>query len=274
MGKWIIAGAFTVAVAWSSQAFGRSLLCNRDQTKCVTDSKDFTIGDRVGVFNGAGQLVAVGKVKAMRGERRAFRIKRRMGRINKGYNVSLLNRRAVRSGQVEVYRQPPKISVGGSAGLATVGIGDGSSATEVTGFGEWHQWRGVKLVGRGVYTAIEGDISRYSDTSIETRPLEVAGFGLLGGASYTAWEQGIFSVRGELSGGFMYTDAVIDGDPGLVAGAGFDSKVDNGFGLYGRGEVGALWNMGPWSVKLAVAENVIQQALGTSLSGGVVKKIK
>src|SRR4051812_16205965 len=83
-------------MAWSitssalAREIGRDLMCNKKQTKCLTESTDLTIGDQVGIFNDEGELVATGEVKAMRGDRRAVLINTRHGDINSGYHLALL----------------------------------------------------------------------------------------------------------------------------------------------------------------------------------------
>ena len=262
-------------VTWAGGANGDSLLCNRTQTRCMTETRQLTIGDRIGVFNRDGEVVAIGQVQAMRGDRRSVKINRRFGRIHKGYDVALLQGRPGTERFTErytVYRSPAQMSVGGAAGLGRLGIGKGAPSVELTGFAQWRMWRGVQVVARASYLSAQADVSHISPVhgGFENVPMEFGGYGLLGGLGYVAGEKKLLSLRGEVAAGTLYVDGMVNGDPALMDDPAYDTKVTNGFNLYGRGEVAALLNLASWRLKVGLSESMAAEALGTTLGAGLV----
>lgn len=267
-----------LAITAANTAFGKAnIQCNKKQTKCVTESTGLTIGDKVGIFNDEGELVATGEVNAMRGERRAVLIDKRHGAIRKGYRLTMLENKAAGSdlSAVKVYREPAKLSVGFSGGLSSIVSSSGAPASELSVFGQMRQFGGLQIIARGVYMAMEGDATRYADQGTETLPMSVSGIGLLGGVGYVVRDNKLLAFRGEAAVGGMSVSAAIDGDPSLVSeDEGFKSDFSNGIGFYGRLSAGAQLNLESWHIHADVAQSFIQKANGYTIAAGVSKDLQ
>lgn len=272
----IIAAA--VVAASSSSALAAELMCNKDQSNCVVESRDLTIGDEVGVFTRNNELVAVGVVKSMRGQRRSVEITEATGTIRKSHRLALLERDSFVSqrSEMRVWRDEAPWTVGGSVGWASVGIGDGSPATELSVFGAKRQWGQLELIGRATMLAMEGELSRTADRvgGIETQPISLRGLGALGGVGQTWFHNRPVSARAELGAGFMHVGATIGGDSGAVEGAGYDSLVSNGFGKYIRGSIAGQYNLNPWKIELGLAQTMFHDAFATTIGLGVLKDLR
>ena len=268
-----------VVMMLSETAFSRAeIQCNKKQTKCVSDTTQLTIGDSVGVFNDDGELVATGEVIAMKGERRAVQVDSRSGVIQRDYNLALLETKPTDPGfrnAYTIYRDPPKMSVGATAGLSTVSIGAGSPGMEYTVFGQYRVLGGLQLIGRGVYMSTSGEVSHLSDrVGLETRPFAVDGLGLLGGVGYVIREGKTISFRGELGIGGMFVSADVDGDTSLVDSGAYELRMKNGVNPFGRGTAGIMINVSGWHGHIDVAEAVVAQAAESSLALGLSKDLK
>ncbi len=260
----------------STSASADSIQCNRDQTRCMTESKDWTIGDDVGVFNTHGELVAIGEVKGMREERRSIKISKRHGRIKRSHRFALLSNSHSDVSYREnykVYRRPAKLSVGASGGLTSLAVGAGTPGVEMTAFGQWRKWRGIQLIGRGTYIGASGEVSR-TRREIETESINIDGFGALGGAAYTLRENKTLGFRGEMGLGFMYMAADVGGDSALVEDIGYSTHLNDGFGQYLRGSGSVLLNLGEWHVNMELAYGLVHDATATTFAGGIIKDIK
>ena len=276
----ILAFTGTVGLALSTgvaTASGSTLLCNKRQTNCVVETNQMTIGDSVGVFNRDGEVVAIGQVNGMRGDRRTFKVGKRHGKIMKSHSLALLDAKPGTrnfASTYRVYRSPSKYAVGSSIGLSSVGVGDGSAALEASVFGAYRKWS-LQFIGRGIYGALDGKVTRSSATAgLETKPLSYRSLGVLGGAAYTLREKKSLSVRAEITGGLAYVGAVIDDSKELVKDQDFDARVDNGFGLALRGSIGAVWNLGSWHLHGDLVESVTHRAVATTLAAGISRDLK
>ncbi len=268
-----------LASVLSTPAFAREakeLLCNKTQTKCLTESKDLTIGDQVGVFNEDNELVATGEVSAMKGERRAVLIGKRHGSINRGYHMALLETNTASDASTgtsyKIYREPSKMKVGAGLGYSSWSIGDSSPASEMSVFASWRKWGGMQLVARGVYTAMEGEVTHYGDIQSETLSISMQGIGVLGGVGYIARETKPLSFRGELGVGGMMVNANIDGDKDLIEDS--NAHVENGFGAYGRWTLGVIYNIGSWHLHADFAQSLVFEAMANTIAVGVSKDVK
>lgn len=261
-----------------SSAHAEEVMCNKKQTKCVTESKVVSIGDRVGFLNDDNELVAVGEVKAMKGERRAVLIKKRHGTIYRDYRLTLLggvDSDATYSSQYKIYQRPSEMAVGGSVGFSTVNIGEGSPGLETSVYSQWRSWRGINLVARGVFSQVEGSVQHYSETDVENLPMSMTGIGILGGASYIMRQTKPISFRAEAGLGVMYISANIDGDSGKVGEPGYSSKVRNGVGLYGRWSLGAMYNFKKdWHIHADIVQSLAYEAFANTLAGGMSMDLK
>lgn len=271
-----VLGMATVLSAPALAREDNELLCNKAQTKCLTESKDLTIGDQVGVFNDDNELVATGEVSAMKGERRAVLINKKHGSINRGYHMALLETNtqsdATTGTAYKIYREPSKMKLGAELGYSSWSIGDSSPATEMSVFAQWRKWGGMQLIARGVYTAMEGEVTQYGDIDTETLPISMRGIGILGGVGYIYRETKPLSFRGELGVGGMMVDATIDGDKALVEDS--NSHIKNGTGVYGRWTLGVIYNVESWHVHADFAQSLVFDAMANTIAVGVSKDIK
>jgi hypothetical protein len=274
----VLAITIVLGSAFSLTAIAGEIICNKQQTTCLTTSTQMTIGDEIGIFNRDGEVVATGEVKSMKGERRAVLINERHGRINKGYELALLKASPSSSefqSTYKIYKEPSKVNIGASLGLVSIGIGEGSSGAEVSGYASFRKWRGIQVIGRGTYFKMNGSITGYDESdNISSRPMTLTGFGLLGGAAYAVRENKKIAFRGELGLGTMYVGAKIAEDPSLINDANYNTKIKNGFGLYGRGSLGAIYNMDIWHLHLDVAESLIHKAMATAIVMGASRDLK
>lgn len=256
-----------------SVAHAEEIMCNKKQTRCVTESHVVSIGDKVGFLNDDNELVAVGEVKAMKGHRRAVLIKKKHGTIYRDHRLTLLggvDSDAVSASQYKIYRRPSEFTVGGTFGFSSLNIGEGTPGLETSGYAQWRSWRGINLVARGVLLQIEGSVQNYSDDGVESVPLSANGIGALGGASYIMRQSKPLSFRAELGLGLMYVSASVDGDSGKVSEEGYDAKVKNGVSPYGRWSLGAMYNFGSsWHLHADFVQSLAHQAFANTLAGGI-----
>jgi len=273
----ILTASFALLSILATPALARDLQCNKNQTRCITEGTNLTIGDQVGIFNHDGELVAKGRIMAMRGERRAVAINGRTGTIHKGYKLALLENPTSPGEPVtayKVYHEPSMVAVGATAGYSEVSIGEGSPATEFTAFAQWRKWQGIQLVARGVYTAMEGSITRSNSEIVEQLPISMSGLGLLGGVGYVMRENQPLSFRGEVGLGGMQISAAAGGERRLVDDGETNAHITNGLSLYGRWTLGAMYNMSDWHLHADLAESLVQRAFANTLAFGVSKDLK
>ena len=267
------------AVGMAGTAFGKpELQCNKKQTKCVIDNQHIATGDDVGVFNDDGELVATGAVGTMNGDRRAVIINKRHGTIHGNYNLALLETKPSDAGfknAYTIYQEPAKIAIGAEAGLSTWAIGEQTPAAEYSVFAQWREWGGLQVIARGVFTSMEGRVSRYgAQSGLDERTLSVKGAGVLGGVGYVLRDGKTVSFRGELGLGGMFVSADVGGDASLVSDEDFQVRLANGLNPYGRGSIGAMVNFGSWHVHADLAESLVAKASGTTMAVGVSKDLK
>jgi hypothetical protein len=266
--------AATLGVASAARA--ADLQCNKEQTRCLTETKDLTIGDQVGVFTTDGQLVATGEVKSMHGERRAVLIQKKHGAIRKGYTLALLGDRKsdVSTEAYKIYHEPAKVSFGASLGYSTFNIGEGIAAPELSGYGAYRFGPGFTAIGRAVYVSLNGDVTHDDGArGDEQLPLTATGIGLLGGVAYTARESKTIGFRGELAAGGLYVAAAVDGDSGLADDPSAHAKLKNGLNPYGRAAVGAMLNFAPWHVHADAAQSLAHEAMAYTLAIGASRDL-
>ena len=267
-----------VALVGFSNAHAEEIMCNKKQTRCVTESQVVSIGDKVGFLNEDNELVATGEVKGMKGERRAVLVQKRHGTIYRDHKLTLLggvDSDATNMTQYKIYQRPSEMTVGGSFGFSTVNIGEGSPGVEATAYGQWRSWRGINLVARGVFSQVEGTVQHYNETEVENSSVSSTGLGLLGGVSYIMRQTKPLSFRAELGLGVQYISATVDGESDKVGAHGYNTKVENGIGAYGRWSLGAMYRLSNnWHVHADLAQSLVHEAFTNTLSGGVSMALK
>ena len=261
----------------STTALAKTLQCNADQTLCViSDSAELTIGDRVGVFNNDGDLVATAEVSRMRGDRRSLAIGSRTGRIEKGDRIALLDTSAIDGTpplEYRTYREPAKYEVGASVGYATITLGDSVPGYEASAYFQQRKWGQFELIGRAVAEVVSGKTS-HPDVSTDKQPLKMTGLGLLGGLGYEWFTSQPLSLRVEGGIGAMQVAATVDGKKGPVDDGSANVHVKNGLSPYARWSVGAVYNYSDhWHAHLDLAESIVYQAFGNIITLGLSRDL-
>jgi hypothetical protein len=260
-----------VLTSLSGAAIAAEIECDREQTLCVTASSDLAIGDRVAVFNRENQVVALGRVKGMRGERRSVKIVKNYGTIYSEDQVALLNPSVQHVADVEdnydIYKRPASMSAGANAGIASMLTGNYLSGTEVSGYLEKRQKQGYSLVIRGVAIGANGTIPGPNDNyDTVTHTLTYNGFGVAPGLAVTFFEQSLVSLRGELAGGFVYSSGKVSGKPNMIDSELIDTGFSNGFGPLIRGTVCVQADLEVMRAEFMVAQSSVDH-VQTSVIG-------
>ena len=263
-----------LAMTVSGSAFAKGLECDQSQKQCMIDNARLSIGDKVGVFNGDDELVARGEVTDIDGERRAVRIERRYGPIQRGYRLALLGGRdGLSASSYRIHREPGLLEMGASLGVASVAIGEGAPGAEASGYAAYRVAPGLRLLGRFVYETASGDITRYNDNIVSKGNIAMQGIGLLAGGAYT-WREGReLSFRGEAGLGMMQVTATVDGDAGAVNDGTNEAHVKNGAQVFGRWSIGARYRFSEWSANLDFAESLVGSALANMVVVGLSRDI-
>ena len=261
----------------SPAAFAKSLQCNSMQTLCIiSDSSELTIGDRVGVFNSDGQLVATAEVSRMRGDRRSLAIAHRTGRIGRDDRIALLDTSAIDGAapvEYQKYREPAKYEIGTNLAYSTITLGDSLPGYEASLYGQMRQWGGWQFTGRFVADAVSGKTS-IADGSADKVSLTMHGFGLLGGVGYEWFRSQPLSVRVEAAVGAMKVSALVDGSAEPVNDGTADVHVKNGTAPMARWSMGGVYQMGDhWHAHLDLAESIVYQAFSNMISIGLSRDL-
>ena len=237
----------------SPAAWAKSLQCNSMQTLCIiSDSSELTIGDRVGVFNADGQLVATAEVSRMRGDRRSLAIASRTGRIERDDRIALLDTSAIDGAapvEYQKYREPAKYEIGTNLAYSTITLGDSLPGYEASLYVQMRKWGGWQFTGRFVADAVSGKTS-LADGS---QPL---------------------SVRAEAAVGAMKVNARVDGSADLVDDGTADIHVKNGTSPMARWSIGGVYQMGDhWHAHVDLAESIVYQAFSNMISIGLSRDL-
>lgn len=109
--------------------------CNVQQDKCQVNTTRLTIGDYVGVFSERNLLVAIGRVESIRDQARLLKMSKKWGPILRSHFARRIDDEAARSPKKFFRIQEPlaKQTLGASANLFTLGLGDGLSGLQVDG---------------------------------------------------------------------------------------------------------------------------------------------
>jgi hypothetical protein len=269
-----------LAVLTSTPGFAKSVQCNAVQTRCVADGIHFTIGDRVGFFNTDDELVARGEVIAMRGDRRAVDIEKRFGQIGSDDRMALLHNgprtfTASRApGAFDTYKAPSELVVGASLGVAALNIGGGVTGQETSGFAQFHQMGGFKLVGRGSYLAGTGEAHKTLEDGYENALVQVRGLSLWGGAAYVVREAKTVAFRGEADVGVMNAAVTADGDTAAIDQGEVDANIRSGNHFGAKLMLGTVITYESWHGHLDVAQTMVAGLRPMSLSIGLSKDLK
>jgi hypothetical protein len=265
-------------ILFNGAAIASEIECNREQTKCVTYNAQLTIGDRVGVFNNEDQVVAVGKVKTMDGDRRTVKIVKNYGTIYRKHQIALLNSNvqgiADLEASYEVYSPNALYNFGATTGIASMDVGDSLSGMEVSGYVQKRSYEALCLVLRTTFLGTTGKIARNLDyLDAGKRDMSFFGVGVLPGVAASIFEQGTVSFRGELGGGLIYSRTSLGGDTSLVEGQGFDTKVSNGIGPMLRAALSMQFKMDSYRAEIMLGQSLVYQARTSTIGIGISKDL-
>ena len=269
-----------IILAWfvPNLVFAANVRCNQEQTLCQIESTRLGLGDEIGFFTSDNELVARGKVEALKGNLRNIKIEKRFGPIKANMEWKPLSdaptEKAVQEGEFKTYRAPAVWSAGGGYGYSRLGIGDGSTGHEFSGFANWRTWKYFALTGRAALLMASGTVDRNLGAGAESKAFSMFGFGLMPAVSATVLENKLISPRAELGVGLMYISADVGGDAKQVSGKGFNTNVTNGINMFLRGSVEALINLEEWHIQIGVGQSLIAEATGTILYLGAIKDLE
>lgn len=279
----VVALSLTALLSWSSRARSEELRCNKDQSLCTTDRRDYVVGDQIAILNSFDQVVAKGNVEAIKGTKRILLINKKLGPIHKDDRVVLVDQDNTRPTTIEtitvdhpVYEKPGVLSVGGGVGLATLRAGEGLPAYVFDGYAELRKWRGIRLIGGGSFIMAQGTATRNGGKDgISSTSMNINGIAVYPGIAYKFFEQYAISPKIEADLGAIFISGAVNGAAEDFDAGDYNSNMTNGVGLYGRLKGGLSYRMGGgWFVDGGASTSQIQNAMSTSLFAGAAKVIK
>jgi hypothetical protein len=258
-------------------AAGETIMCNKNQTQCVIENKDFTIGDPIGVLNRKGEIVATGRIRAMRGPKRAFVVQKRHGLITGEDRIALLGEgeQGPDTASYKIYKEPAKYTVGVNLDYGIVSVASSTPGFTISPFATSRYRDGFEFAVRGLYASYSATMSSSDGLESKSLPYEMRQLGLLGGLGYRMLEANPVSFRGELSAGLANIAATVDGDPSLADNQ-FRSraKVKNGWAPMGRWSFGAYYRLKQVITSVDFAQSLAYEALTSGISFGASFELK
>lgn len=220
-------------------AFAYPLSCNKNQTICEIKTKRVTINDYIGVFDGDGYLIAIGRVTKIRGVSRMVKIKKRYGDIRSSHDGLLIkDREADNPKKYFKFLQPvTEQTFGVQLGLTQLGVGESISAFDLQGYGEWAFRDIFYWVGRLGFLTGSGEASKTDDELI-SQEVTVQAFSLLGGMAFWLGKALDLGLRTELSLGL--SNVSVDLEQGGDAKDVVDGRVFPGMGFSYRFETSVM----------------------------------
>ena len=258
--------------------------CNASRSACIVASKELITGDRVGLFTSDDRLVAFGRITKMSGSRRIVVIDKAYSSIDGDERVSLLNNVTDPTSIEELYtikRNKGRKMVDVSVATASFSVGSGAAGMETTGAWVVRSWNDLELTGRAMFSSVSGEISQpyvlRDYLGQESRGVDVQNFsaniyGGMAGLGYTLFGGNRFSLRGEVDAGAAYIAGIV-GDADMTTDSGYNTKMQNGFGLVVRSTATAMLNAGTWHVGLNLGQTTIQDASATTVGVSLSKSI-
>lgn len=258
--------------------------CNSKKSQCIVVSRELITGDRIGIFNEYGRMVALGQVTKMSGSRRIVAIAREYSDIVPGHKVELLTdvtdpAKVEENYSIQTHRG--KKSIEGTVSTGSFSIGPGASAVEYGGGWIMRSWKDIELTARGSFTNVNGEVAQYyvlrDYLGRESRGVDVQPFGAniysgLAGAGYTMFRSRRISLRTEVNAGLAYVAGVL-GDKALSEKSGFPTKLYDGFGLITKGTASAILNMSDWHVGVSLGLTNVQDAESSNVGISVAKSL-
>jgi|GEM_PF-2140317 len=273
-----------VAIAAENSLAANLESCNASRSACIVASKELITGDRVGLFTSDDRLVAFGRITKMSGSRRILVIDKAYSSIDGDERVSLLNNVTDPASIEDLYtikRNKGRKMVDVSVATASFSVGSGAAGTETTGAWIVRSWKDLELTGRAMFSNVSGEISQpyvlrdylgQESRSVDVQNFSANVYGGLAGVGYTLFGGSRFSLRGEVDAGAAYIAGIV-GDSDMTSDSGFNTRMQNGFGLVVRGTATAMLNAGSWHVGLNLGQMTIQDASATTIGVSLSKSI-
>ncbi len=266
------ASALTI-LGVSAPALANNFKCDKAQSFCTIDSKQLTIGDRVGFFNHDEELVAYGEVEKVEHRTRYVKIEKSTGKLKANHSYALLddNKYQNLSSNYKMYRESAQMAVGADASLASVGLGDGALGIGASVYGNWRWQQQLYLSGRAFFVTTGGSAISVNSGESRNESFTATMLGVMPGLQWITPQHKPFSARAEAGLGLAYSSASVSG------GASVKEHLDHlepGFGLAMRGSVGVQANFKEWHPTLDVAVNRVQSSNYRLISLGVMRDLK
>jgi hypothetical protein len=215
--------------------------CDKQQILCEIQTKRLTVGDKVGVFSGDGQLAAVGEVVEIRNRSRIVKILQKWGNLYRSYEMEVIDDEQAKdpSKYFRVITPLPEISWGLGLGALNMGIGDGFVGTSLHGGIYWLLDRDLFLTGRLHYLTGSGKAADNLgvgggsvSVSVTTAGGSIGLSQLMAPYELVAWRLG-----GELG----ISNATLTLPSNLNKSQVINDRISDGIGLYLRLSVAAIW---------------------------------
>lgn len=254
--------------------FRPAVLCNSAQSLCTVVSKNFTLGDKVGIFAKSGELIAEGEVKRLDRSRRIIKIDKKHSKIMNRHKVALLSSEKVHYGtashKVASFKKH-YAHWGASAGYTNLAVGLELAAFEANGVYENRWLDDWKYVFRG--SVLSGSGSGAIDTveGKETVGIDIFGLGALGGIARTFLTQNAFSLRTELSLGAMYTQFEVANSTKKATES--ISGINSGISPYSKLLASVLWNRENFKITFDLAYGYYHSATASGVAMGIIYPI-
>lgn len=225
----------------ASAAFAMPFKCDKQQTLCEVQTKRLTVGDKVGIFAGDGQLAAIGEVVEIRSKSRMVKITQKWANFYRSYEMEVIDDEKAKNPEknFRIITPLPELSWGFDLGAVNMGIGDSFVGTSLEGGAYWLLWRDIFLTGRLHFITGEGKASDNLGAGVAAADLSVTSAGLSVGFSELLAPYQTIALRMDLDLGFSHATVTLPGS--LDEGSVLNNRIKDGVGLYLRAGVAAIW---------------------------------
>ncbi len=263
---------------FSAQLFAFEIQCNKNQTMCILNLKDFTVGDDVGFFSADRKLLAKGTVKKIEGARRIVEITSRTGKITKESKVSLLNpvqEEARIIPKYEIYKGDAPRFWGAHLGLGTLLVGGSSPMFELAGHYGMRLNKGPELFLEGIYGQASGKVTKTATSrpGTEEYAYSMMHIAFVPSIGYTFFKQQDVSaqVRGGI--GLAYVMGSVSGDPADISYKEYQTNLKSGVVMMAKVQALALYNLFPYRLSAGATGEFINQAFAPLLIIGMAYEL-
>jgi hypothetical protein len=225
----------------AAPAFSMPFKCDKQQMLCEVQTKRLTVGDKVGVFAGDGQLAAIGEVVEIRNRSRMIKITQKWANLYRSYEMEVIDDDKARNPEkhFRIITPLPELSWGIGLGAINLGVGDSFVGNSLEGGVYWLLWRDLFLTGRLHYISGSGKASDNLGAAVAAASVSVTSAGLSVGISETLAPYEMIALR--VDGDLGLSNAMVTLPAGLDEGKVLNERIDDGVGLYMRLGVAAIW---------------------------------